>query len=304
MLTKLLAFARMSRVHFLMGGFLLYALGALVARYQGYDIDFGVYAIGQLFVTGLQLMTHYLNEYWDVDTDRLNQSRTPFSGGSGLVADGTIKRESVFTAAVACLAVASGAAIWLAIEYQVGPAVWALMLLIFLGAYFYSSPPLTLVNTGFGELAASIVVAGLVPALGHLLQTELPSLQVVLATAPLVVYHFAMLLAFEFPDFLSDEAAGKTTLLVRLGRRRGAALHNATLLLAMALAVAATFIGLPAQVALAVVISSPLALLQIVNVRRMLRGEPVSFGRLTLLAVIIFALTAYFAAFNFWVLGT
>lgn len=303
MMSRLLALVRLSRLHFLLGGLLLFALGALIARYQGYRIDFGVYAVGQLFVTSLQLMTHYLNEYWDVEPDRLNQSRTPFSGGSGLLADGTLKPETVFTAAVASLAVASGAAIWLVIEYQVGPAVWALMVLIFLGAYSYSSPPLTLMNSGLGELTASIVVAGLVPALGHLLQSGRPSTLVVLVTAPLVVYHFAMLLAFEFPDFLSDEAAGKTTLLVRLGRRRGAALHNAALLLAIGLAVLATFLGLPAQVALAAVISSPLTLLQIVQVRRMQRGEPLSFSRLTFLAVALFALTAYFAAFTFWVLG-
>ena len=110
-------------------------------------------------------------------------------------------------------------------------------------------------------------------------------------------------LAFEFPDFLSDEAAGKTTLLVRLGRRRGAALHNAALLLAMGLAVAGTFLGLPAQVAVAVIISSPLALLQIVNLRRMMRGDPVSFNRLTFLAVTIFALTTYFMAFSYWALN-
>jgi 1,4-dihydroxy-2-naphthoate octaprenyltransferase len=239
-----------------------------------------------------------------VETDRLNQSRTPFSGGSGMLAGGLIKRETVFTAAVACLAAGSAAAIWLILEDRVGPAAWALMLLTFLGAYFYSSPPLILANTGFGELTASIVVAGLVPAFGHVLQTGQPSGLVVLATAPLVVYHFAMLLAFEFPDFLSDEAAGKTTLLVRLGRRRGAALHNAALLLAIGLAVVASFLGLPAQVALAAVISSPLALLQIIHIRRMQRGEPLSFSRLTLLAVVIFVLTSYFAAFNFWVLGT
>jgi 1,4-dihydroxy-2-naphthoate octaprenyltransferase len=302
-LTKIIAFVRLSRPHFLLGGLLLYALGALVARYQGYPLDPGAYVVGQLFVSAVQLMTHYLNEYWDVETDRLNQSRTPFSGGSGLLANGVIARETVFTAAVACLAVASGAAIWLALEFRVGPAAWAVMALIFLGAYTYSSPPLTLMSSGFGELTASITVAGLVPALGHILQAGQPNFQVVLATAPLVVYHFAMLMAFEFPDFLSDEAAGKTTLLVRLGRRRGAAVHNAALLLAMGLAVAATFVGLPAQVALAVVVSAPLTLLQIVNVRRMQRGDPVNFSRLTLLAVVIFALTAYFAAFNYWVLG-
>ncbi|MCC7361689.1 MAG: prenyltransferase [Anaerolineales bacterium] len=302
-MSKVVAFLRLSRPHFLGGGLLLYALGALIARYQGYAIDFGLYWLGQAFVSALQLMVHYLNEYWDVETDRLNQNRTPFSGGSGLLADGTISRETVFTAAVACVAVASGAAIWLILEYRVGPAAWALMALTFLGAYSYSSPPFKLMNTGLGEVTASITVAGLVPAMGHVLQAGRPSLLVVLATAPLVVYHFTMLLAFEFPDFLADEAAGKTTLLVRLGRRRGVALHNAALVLALALGVLVSFVGLPAQVALAVVISSPLALLQIVNFRRMQRGEPVSYPRLTLLALLIFALTAYFAAFNFWVLG-
>lgn len=300
MVKRLLGFMRMSRPHFLAGGFMLYALGALVARWQGYALDFGVYWAGQLFVTSVQLMTHYLNEYFDVETDRLNQSRTPFSGGSGMLGPGGIPRETAFTAAIVCLAVATAASIWLVLEFEIGPGALALMVLIFLGAYFYSSPPLELVKTGFGELSASVVVAGFVPALGHILQTGIPSLSVVLATAPLVVFHFAMLVAFEFPDFLSDEAAGKTTLLVRLGRRRGAVVHNLALLLAVGLAVAGTFLGLPAQVALAVVIASPLVLLQITNIRRMQRGDPISYGRVTFLAVTIFALTTYFMAFSFW----
>src|SRR5829696_1130897 len=111
-LSRLLAFVRMSRPHFLVGGFMLYALGALIARWQGYVIDFGLYWIGQLYVTGVQLMTHYLNEYWDVETDRLNQSRTPFSGGSGMLGPDGVTREAAFTAAVACLAVATAAAVW------------------------------------------------------------------------------------------------------------------------------------------------------------------------------------------------
>lgn len=304
MLSKLLAFVRLSRPHFLLGGLLLYALGALIARYQGYAINFDVYWIGQLFVTSVQLMTHYLNEYWDVEADRLNRARTPFSGGSGMLANGTFRRETAFTAAMVCLAIASGAAIWLLFEYRISPAAAVLMLLAFLGAYSYSSPPFALAGSGFGELTASLVVAGFVPALGHLLQTGVPSLMVLLATAPLVVFHFAMLLAFEFPDFLSDEAAGKQTLLVRLGRRLGAGVHNAALLLAIGLGVLATFAGLPARVALAVAMAAPLALLQIMNIRRLQRGEPLSFNRLTFLAVVIFALTTYFMAFNFWVLGT
>jgi 1,4-dihydroxy-2-naphthoate octaprenyltransferase len=202
------------------------------------------------------------------------------------------------------MAIASGAAIWLIVEMRVSPAAGAIMVLGFLGAYFYSSPPLRLAGTGYGELSASVVVAGFVPALGHLLQAERPSLLVLLTIAPLIVFHFAMLLAFEYPDFLADEAAGKHTLLVRVGRRQGAAIHNAALLLGLLLAVAATFVGLPARVAVATIISAPIIFLQITNIRRMQHGEPVSFTRLTFLAVLILMITTYFMAFTYWVLGT
>jgi 1,4-dihydroxy-2-naphthoate polyprenyltransferase len=304
MARKLIAFLRLSRPLFLLGGVLLYALGALIARYQGAAIDLGLYWRGQLSVTALQLMTHYLNEYWDVEADCLNHNRTLFSGGSGVLVRDELPRKTAFTAAVVCLAVATVMAIRLIFTYAVPPSVWVILLLGFMGAYFYSSPPLTLSSSGYGELTTSIVVAGLVPALSHVVQARQLSFLVLLATAPLVMLHLAMLLAFEFPDFLSDEAAGKQTLLVRLGRRTGARLHNALIFLALSLAGAAAYIGLPAQVALAVVLTSPLALLQISLVRRLQRGDPVSFARLAFQGLLLFVLAASFAAFSFWAIGT
>lgn len=305
MFQKVVAFLRLSRPIFLLGGIVLYALGALVARYEGYLLDPGPYLMGQLFVTSLQLMTHYLNEYWDIEADRLNTSRTLFSGGSGVLPEGKhgFTRETAFTAAVVCLAINSAAAIMLIFQYPTGPAVWAVLLLGFLGSFFYSSPPLRLSSSGYGEAVASITVAGLVPALGHVLQTGHPSWMLVLATAPLIIFHYAMLIAFEFPDFLTDEAAGKKTLLVRVGRRAGTSIHNGLIALGLGLAAIASLLGLPAQVAISVAITAPLGVWQIMTVRRMRSGEPISFQRLTLGAVTLFALTAYLMAFSFWVIG-
>ena len=303
MLKKLTAFLRLSRPFFLLGGFLLYALGVLIARYEGFDLDWPTYLIGQLFVTSLQLMTHYLNEYWDVEADRRNTARTPFSGGSGVLPEGALGREAAFTAALVCLAVNTASAIALVVQYPTGPAVWAIMLLAFLGAFFYSTPPVALSGTGYGELTTSVIVAGLIPAFAHLLQSGRASWLVLLATAPLVVFHCAMLLSFEFPDFLVDEAAGKKTLLVRLGRRLGSRLHNALIVLGLFLASGATLVGLPVRVAISLAITAPLALWQIIMIRRLQYGEPVSFSLLTFGAVALFGLTAYLMAFSFWVIG-
>lgn len=303
MLAKLIAFLRLSRPFFLLGGIVLYALGAFIARYEGQPIDWRRYAIGQLLVTGLQLMTHYLNEYWDVDADRLNRARTYFSGGSGVLPSGALSRETALAAALICLAVSGVIAALLLMQYHPAPAVWIILALAFIGAFFYSTPPLTLSSTGLGEVTAAIVVAGLVPALAQTLQTGRVSELTLVTTVPLVALGYAMLLAFEMPDFLSDEAAGKRTVLVRLGRKRGLLLHNLVLVLSVGLVLWGMLFGLPARVAYWLILAAPLVAWQFINVRRLQLGEPVSFAVLTFGAVALFALAAYLLALGYWTIG-
>lgn len=300
---KVAAFLRLSRPIFLLGGILLYALGVMIARYEGYAINTGLYLVGQLCVTGLQLMAHYLNEYWDLEADRANRSRTTFSGGSGVLPEGRIARETALAAAAICLAIAGTAAIILISRYGLVPGAWVIMALAFLGAFFYSSPPLALVSTGYGELITSIIVAGLVPAFSHLLQARAASPLILLTTAPLVILHIAMLIAFSLPDYESDLASGKRTLVVRLGQQRAASLHNALLVASLTLTALGTFFGMPPQVAVSAAITAPLVVLQLALVRRMRTGEPASFSQFTLIAILLFGLSAYLATFSFWVIA-
>jgi 1,4-dihydroxy-2-naphthoate octaprenyltransferase len=264
MLSTLLALARLARPLFLIGGMLGYALGVSIARYQGHALTWEAYLAGQVFALGMQVMAHWLGAYWDWAQPVRDKSQ-PLPAALAPAPS----RESLFAATMLALTLGSAAGVWWLFQAPAGAwaAALALMLLIFLGAYFYTSPPLTLIATGYGELIYSIIAAGLIPALGHYLQAHSPSLLVLLSTAPLVVFHTAMLLADEFPTFLVDEAAGKKTLLVRLGRRLGITVHTALLLIALALAVAASFLGLPARAALSIVIVAPLILLQVMFFR-------------------------------------
>lgn len=303
MLAKFGAFLRLSRPHFLLGGIVLYALGAFIARYEGMPIDWRRYALGQLLVTGLQLMTQYLNEYWDVEADRLNRARTWFSGGSGILPSGTLSRDTALAAALICLGVSGVIVAVLLTQYRLAPILWIILALAFVGAVSYSTPPLTLANTGLGEVIASMVVAGLVPAFAQALQTGQVNELTMVTTAPLVAVCYAMLLAFEIPDFLSDEAAGKRTILVRLGRRRGLTLHNIALLLGVGLVLWGLLFGLPLRVAYWLIVAGPLVAWQFLSVRRLQQGEPVSFAVLTFGAVALFALVAYLLALGYWTVG-
>ncbi len=300
---KLIAFLRLSRPTFLLGGAVLYALGAAVARYLGQPLRWDLYLAGQLGVTSVQIMTHYLNEYRDVETDRLNANRTPWSGGSGVLAEGRLARRTALHAAIVSAGAAMLALTLLIARFGAGPAAVLIFLLAFLGSFFYSTPPVHLAASGYGEFTCALIVAGLSPMFSYLLQTRSVDPLVLLASLPLVLLSFAMLLAFEFPDYLSDEAAGKRTLLVRLGRRAGRRLHAALLLAAFLALAPGVWLGLPGRVALGALIALPLAALQLWQGSRMARGIEIPWAQWTFAALALFAVTAYLLAVGFWTLG-
>lgn len=277
---------------------LLYALGAGVARYLGNPLDWGIYLLGQAWVSVLQLGAHYLNEYYDAPADQDNPNRTALSGGSGKV--GAVPRNLVFTAAAACLAVTASLSVLLIQTGRLSPAALAIMILAALVAVFYSTPPVRLVNSGYGELATSILVANLVPAFAFLLQVgELHPL-VARATLPLTALHLAMMLAFELPDYANDMKHKKRTLMIRMGWESGMTVHNAMLLAAYLLLGASMLTGLPLALALPGFMTLPLAGLQIWQMRRIAEGARPNWRLLTLNAVAIFAASTYLLAFGFW----
>ncbi len=224
-------FLKLTRPLFLLGGILLYLLGAISAWVAtGRAINLQALIIGQLLVTSIQLMTHYSNEYFDLECDRLNNSRTWFSGGSGVLVEGSISPTASLNAAK-IFALLSFFFIVLA-GTQVRMVIWV-GLFALCTAWSYSGPPFFLVRTGWGEICASLVVAGTVPLVGYMMQTNGQwNLLPLLICIPLVLIHFAMLIAFEIPDQFADQSVGKRTLAVRYGLLTAAHIHNGSLLLA------------------------------------------------------------------------
>ena len=245
-------------------------------------------------------MTHFLNEYWDFEADRLNKSRTAFTGGSGVLTSGALVPQTALTAARICLATCAILAVRLAVQGRMPLFAYLLMLAMFLGAYFYSSPPLRLAGTGLGEVIASIVVAGMVPWLGLVVAGGRSNALFFAATTPLVWIHFAMLLAFDFPDALSDGQAGKRTLLVRIGRQRGLLVHHLALSVGVCLLAAGSFMALPPKSAFIAVAIAPAAVAQMVAISVVDRGGRIRFETVTLLAIVTFSLTATLLAILFW----
>ncbi len=296
-------FVRLSRPLFLVGGLLVFALGAAIARYNGHVLQPRLLLLGQGVITALQLMTHYLNEYEDAEIDSANNERTWLTGGSGALGADGLPRRTALNAALICLALAAVFTSLLALEGMPGASSWLTLALIFLGAYFYSAPPLRLARSGYGEVTTSLVVAALVPAFAESLHSGSVSWLLVLSTAPLVALHFAMILSFETPDYESDSRLGKRTLMVRLGWRAAMRLHDAAIGFAVASMLFAALNGLPQRVAGGAVIALPLAVAQVWQMHRLRQGFRPQWRSLTAGGMALFALTAYLELIGYVLAG-
>lgn len=293
-------FIRLSRPIFLLGGALVYALGAGIARYLGYPIQWDLYLLGQVWVTTMQLGSHYLNEYFDAPRDVNNPSRTPFSGGSGAIGPGKLTRNTALMAAATSLTITASMTVLLIQNADASPLFNLFLSLIFLGAIFYSTPPVQLAATGYGELTTSILVANLVPGLAFILQTNELHRLLMMSTFPLTAIHLAMMLTFEFPDFANDLKYEKQTLLIRLGWQNGMVLHNLLILTSFLLVGIAMLYGLPSAIGLPALLPLPLGLLQIWQMRRIALGAKPNWKTLTWTAVVLFGSMVYLLTFSFW----
>jgi 1,4-dihydroxy-2-naphthoate polyprenyltransferase len=284
----------LTRPIFLLGGALLFGLGTVVALYLGSSISLSGYLLGQLMVTSIQLTAQYANEYHDLNGDRLNAAnRTWFTGGSGVLPRGEISTMAAWQAvrvagviAVICIFLA-GSRI---------PLTGILGIFGLVGAWFYSSPPFSLMGSGWGELTASVIVALLVPLTGFASQTGYIHPLLLLISMQLVLIHIAMLVAFELPDWEADSAVDKRTIRVRFGLPKTVQLHSTLLIASFAFLIVFQVIDLhPARF---IWFALPLSIFQMFQVARTLRVQPLSYRWLTLGAVGMFVLTV-----SLWIIG-
>jgi 1,4-dihydroxy-2-naphthoate octaprenyltransferase len=177
-------------------------------------------------------------------------------------------------------------------------ALVALMLFL---AWEYSAPPLRLHSRGLGELDTALVVAVMTPLFACYVQAGRMAAPVVLAALPLAALQFVMLLAIEFPDAAGDAAAGKRTLVVRLGGAVAARLYQTVLIAAYAALPLLVACGLPGRLAIAIGLGAPAAAWQLLRLRRGAWREPARWESLGFVAVAMVGVSsalALLAAFS------
>ncbi len=294
-------FIRLSRPLFLVGVAMLYALGVGIAHYLGGILDWNIYILGQIWVSLLQLGMIYLNEYYNAPGDREDPNRTRSSGESGAIGPGKLSRRVALMASLTCLAILASITVVLINLAHLAPQAYLIMGIAFLGAFFYSTPPIKLEATGYGELILTVLAAFLVPAFAFILQTGELHRLVAMSAFPLSALSLAMLLALELPGYATDLKLGKRTAMIRIGWQNGMLLHNLLVLSAFLLLALAELFGFPHFAMWSGLLPLPIGLYQIWQMRQIANGARPNWNVLKIGALAMFGSMVYLMAFAFWV---
>jgi 1,4-dihydroxy-2-naphthoate octaprenyltransferase len=211
-------------------------LGAAAAAAHG-TLAWGWLGLTVLGIFFIEVAKNASGEVFDFDSGTdlavADEDRSPFSGGKRVLVDGLLSRRQTWW--VAAVTYALGALVGVAIAAAREPRVLWLGLAGVACAWFYHAPPFKLSYRGFGELAVAACYGPLIAAGTYLVQRGDLHVDVLLPAVPLGLAIAAFLYVNEFPDYAADRAAGKRTLVVRLGRFRAS--------VAFTVLVAATFGG-------------------------------------------------------------
>jgi 1,4-dihydroxy-2-naphthoate octaprenyltransferase len=228
MVQKIRAWFALSRPPFHTVGVLPFILGTALAWHDTGAVHWGIITWGTMGVVLVMLATYYAGEYWDHAEDSISTSVAPsrFAGGSGVVQRGLLSRRAAAWAAVTCLLLALAVALILHLVYRTGAWTVPFCALGLLGGFFYSTPPLRWVTTGFGELWIAFCYGWLPIAVGYYLQVGEIAPAVHWLALPVGLTILNVILLNEFPDYQADSQAGKTNLVVRLGRRKASLIYG------------------------------------------------------------------------------
>lgn len=195
-------------------------IGLATAHASGVQIDFAKAFLTIFFALVAHAGVNVVNDYYDAlsGADDANQQRIfPFTGGSRFIQNDIMGLRETGLFGYALLASVIPPGLWLA--FNSAPGLLLIGLAGLLIGWAYSAPPLKLMCRGVGEVA--IVAAWLLVSIGaDFVQRGSFSALPVLAALPFALLVANILYINQFPDRVGDAAAGKNTLVVRLGAEK------------------------------------------------------------------------------------
>jgi 1,4-dihydroxy-2-naphthoate octaprenyltransferase len=244
-----------TRPQFLILDIVLAMVGTGLALYEGFfNIWYALLALLGLLLAHSSV--NILNDYFDYRSGiDLKVTRTPFSGGSGILPAGKMKPRQVLWMGIACLVLAIPIGVYFTLVTG-----WLLLPLLVVAALCILLYTSVILKTPFPEWAAGLGL-GLLPVMGfYFIQTGYYSWTCVIAGIPSYLLVYNLLFLNEFPDVEADKTGDRKTFPILLGRGKASIWYTVTTSLIYIWVIAWVLAGVFPVYSLIVLITLPLAI--------------------------------------------
>jgi 1,4-dihydroxy-2-naphthoate octaprenyltransferase len=257
------------RYHFVPPSIFPATLGALVA----WAIDRSFYPLYFIIVIVGVVLNHLAlnmaDDYFDYkhSVDQLKQEeKNPYTGGSGTLTSGFIKPSAMRKAFSLCFMVTIILGVFLTLTRGL-PVLFFGLFGVFC-AFFYTAPPINFSHYSLGEVSQLINFGTTIGLGSYFVQTQKISFEAFVATLPLGIMLFSMIIINEIPDYQEDRLAGKITLVARYGKENGVKMYVASWVCTYAIIILAALLGVMPVWTLIALASMPLTFRSIRTLKR------------------------------------
>jgi len=282
---------RLSRPLHLLLAALAYFLGTSIANYLGKPFRADSFWLGLVAVLLAQVSMNLLAEVFRPVNEPILEGETR--------KDRLILRNNALYVSIAALTANAVIAFLLYTNGHLAVPVFFFLLLSLILVLSYAIPPFRFINRGFGEFILAAQLAYVVPSIGYILQAD-ETHRFLLVTVPLTFLAFAYFIVMDFPAFAADTKYERSTFLTRLGWERVVPLHHLFILVAYIFFLSLPIFGLSLSLLWPAFLTLPFALFQIYQLRNISLGAPANWILLSVTALSVFGLTAYFLTLTFW----
>ena len=226
LMTKIFKWMVIMRLPFLSATFVPIFAGASVTSMLGYEVSWGWLGLTLLAGSLLHIGTNTSNDYFDhisgTDARNYNYSNKGLNGGSRSIQMGLISPKGIMAVSIVTFTLSALVGIPLIVKSGLS-ILWLGLIGVFSGL-FYTAPPFKFSSRkGIGELLIGMNFGPLMVAGSALVQTGHLLPEAFLAGIPIGFLIAAVVYMNEFPDYDSDKATGKNTLIVVFGQEKARA---------------------------------------------------------------------------------
>lgn len=268
---------------------LTYLLGSSIPAYLGEPFQATPFMLGLVIILFAQLSMNFLSETFRPHNEPLIEGETPAKKES--------LRNNLLYVSIGLLSASATLTYLLFANYQIQLVPFFLLLI---SIFIYSTPPIRLINRGFGELTLAAQIAYLIPSIGFLLQADETQRLLTILILPLTSLALAYFLILNFTSFADDQKYERGTMLRLLTWERAVPLHHSLIVVSYFIFAIAPLFGFSFNLIWPAFLTLPFAIFQIIQLQSISNGNSPNWKLLTSTALAMFGLTTYFLTLTFW----